>query len=41
MDRGASLDLIEYEFERDSNVLAEEFAQWENQLDAETIKQEE
>jgi hypothetical protein len=35
---GATRDLIKYEAERDFYGLIEEFAKWEKQLDAETMK---
>ena len=38
LQKGATWDLLKYEFERDFNALSEEFARWEKRLDTETIK---
>ena len=38
--KGETWDSLKYEFDRDFNGLIEEFAQWEEQLDAEAIKRE-
>ena len=40
IQHGAKRDIIKYEAERDFNGLIEEFAQWEKQLDAESMKRE-
>lgn len=40
VDRGATWDLIKYEFERDFNALSEEFTQWERHLDATAMRGE-
>ena len=41
IQHSANRDIIKYESERDFNGLIEEFEQWENQLDAESMKREE
>jgi hypothetical protein len=38
--KGETWDSLKYEFDQDFNGLIEEFAQWEEQLDAEAIKRE-